>query len=256
MQRNTSIGIAIVLVVIAAIIAYFALRPVPVKAPGTSAVVAIVLPAEGYSEHTQYYDITANYATSTPLLASAGPMQDATARSLMYGFIRDTIASFKTDGGFDRLTPEDIQVMDGRKEDLEIVYLIATSARTVSYVFTVYKDTLGAHGNTTFKTFTFDTKTGAALALSDVFMLGASYLDKLTSISRSRLPEVIGDGFDINFVKDGTTPEDKNFANFFFDSRDFVVLFAPYAVAPYSSGPQTLRIPIELIRSILKPEYR
>ena len=142
----------------------------------------------------------------------------------------------------------------GRKETLQITYLIASSAHTVSYIFTIYEDTLGAHGNTFFHTFTFDTGTGASLSLADIF--SSSYLDTLSSISRTKLPSVIGDDADPAFINNGTTPDEKNFENFFFDNRDFVVLFAPYQVAAYADGPQTLRIPLSELSSILKPEYR
>jgi hypothetical protein len=54
----------------------------------------------------------------------------------------------------------------------------------------------------------------------------------------------------------GTTPEEKNFANFFLDNQEFVLLFPPYQVAPYAAGPQTLRIPLPELSNILKQEYR
>lgn len=255
MQRNILIGVLLICVVIAGSILYAALKPVPAKAPGTG----IVLPATGYSEQAKYYDINANYATSTPLLKSASALADATARSLMLGFIRDTIATFKTEGNFDNLTATDIKTIgfdQGRKEKLEIIYMIASSPRTVSYIFTIYQDTLGAHGNTFFKTFTFNTKTGAALGLSDIFSPGANYLGTLSSLARAKLPEVIGDSTDTAFIKGGTTPEAKNFEDFFFDNNQMVILFAPYAVAPYAAGSQTLRIPVSELSSILKSTYR
>jgi len=256
MKKNTYIGIAVIFVIIAGITFYVATRPLPAKAPGTTGA-GIILPAKGYAEHATYYDIVANYASSTPLRNSASPLADATARSLMYGYVRDTIATFKTEGNFDNLTSEDIKAMgfdQGRKEKLQIAYLIASSPRTVSYIFTIYEDTLGAHGNTFFKTFTFNTKTGAPLALTDIF--SGDYLNTLSSLARAKLPAIIGDAADTTFIKSGTMPETKNFENFFFDNKDFVILFAPYAVASYSSGPQTLRIKLSELTSILKPEYR
>lgn len=255
MQRNILIGVLLIFVVIAGSILYAVLKPVPAKVPRTG----IILPANGYSEQAKYYDITASYATSTPLLKSAGPLADATARSLMLGFIRDTIVTFKIEGNFDNLTSNDIKVMgfdQGRKETLEVTYKVAVVAHTVSYIFTIYEDTLGAHGNTFFKTFTFNTKTGAALNLNDIFSLGTNYLGTLSSLARAKLPKIIGDSADTAFIKGGTGPEANNFSNFYFENKNFVLLFAPYAVAPYSSGPQTLRIPLSELSSILKPEYK
>lgn len=256
MQRNTYISIAVVLVVIAGITLYVVLHPVPTGPAGEA---AIILPAGGYSEHTKYYDISASYATSTPLLKSAGASADATARSLMLGFVRDTIYKFKTDGNFANLTSTDIKAMgldQGRKETLQIIYRVASSPHTVSYIFTIYEDTLGAHGNTFFRTGTFNMKTGAPLALANIFSPGTTYLNTLSSISRAKLPGIIGQGADMTFIKNGTEPKAENFQSFYLDANNFIILFDPYAVAPYSSGPQTLRIPLSQLSSILKPEYR
>lgn len=253
MQKDTLIGFAVVIIIIAGIVLYAALRPVPAKAPGIEA--TNTLPENGYVEHAQYYDIAANYATSTPLQEPA----NTSAVTLMKNFVSDTIAQFKTDGNFANLTPEDIKMMgfdQGRKETLQIVYLIASSPHTVSYIFTIYEDTLGAHGNTFFHTFTFDTETGAPLALADIFSLGVDYLNTLSSLARAKLPAIIGPDADATFIKNGTTPEEKNFANFFFDNQELVFIFPPYQVGPYTAGTQTLRIPLSELSTILKPGYR
>jgi len=252
MERNTLIGTGVLILILAGIIAYAAMKPVPAKAP---VVAALPLPAGSYTEHAAYYDIAANYATSTPLTGGA----DAAAISLMQNFVSDRIAQFKTDGNFANLTAEDIKMMgfdQGRKEKLQIVYLVASSPLTVSYIFTIYEDTLGAHGNTYFHTFTFDTTSGTSIALADIFTLGTQYLDKLSTISRAKLPAILGDNSEASFITDGTTSDDKNFENFFFDNKELVFIFPPYQVAPYSAGPQTLRIPLTELSNILKSEYR
>lgn len=255
MQRKTIAIISICVVGIAAGAAYLTLRPTTVTAP-TSAPLA--LPEQGYTEHGAYYDITADYATSTPLLASAGALADASARSTMLSFIRDTVHTFKTEGNFDHLTASDIKTMgfdQGRKETLQITYTTASSPHTLSYIFTIYEDTLGAHGNTFFKTFTFDTKSGALLPLGDLFIPSSSYLSTLSVISRTKLPALIGQGADTAMIKIGTEPTADNFANFYLDGSNLVLLFPPYAVAPYAAGPQTLRIPLSQLSSTLKAAY-
>ena len=255
MRTSTLSGIIVTLAIVGGIIFYAATKPLTAVAPGTAA----PLPENGYLEHAAYYDIAANYATSTPLLADIGPAANAAAVARMEAFISDTIAQFKTDGNFANLTASDIRTMGfdrGRKETLQIVYLIASSAHTVSYIYTTYLDTLGAHGNTFFHTFTFDTTTGAPLSLADAFLPGSSYLETLSGLAREKLPGTIGQGASAQMLDAGTTPDAKNFANFFFDNKDFVVLFAPYAVAPYAAGTQTLRIPVAQLAAILKPEYR
>ncbi|MFZ1075507.1 MAG: RsiV family protein [Minisyncoccia bacterium] len=259
MKKNSLIAGIVVLVVIAAAVALYATGKIFPREQATANNPAITLPPSSYSENAKYYDIAANYASTTPLLTTAGALADATARSTMYGFIRDTIVQFKTDGNFDKLTSDDVKAMgfdQGRKEKLQIVYMISSSPRTVSYIFTITTDTLGAHPNTAFRTFTFDTKTGAELSLSDIFAPGSNYLDTLSTISRTQLPTIIGPDADTTFIANGTTPNDSNFANFFVDNSSLVFLFPPYQVAPYAAGPQTLPIALSQLSGILKAEYK
>lgn len=253
MNRNTVIGIIALLIILGGITFYASTKPLTGKAPDMAG--TIILPEGGYSEHATYYDIVANYATSTPLRGRA----NTAAIAQMKDFVGGTIAQFKVDGNFANLTQEDIAMMgfdEGRKQALTIVYLISSSPRTVSYIFTIYVDTLGAHGNTFFHTFTFDTVTGEPRSLRDVFSPGAEYLEKLSGIARAKLPSVIGQDYDMTFIKGGTTPEDKSFEDFFLDNGELVILFAPYQVAPYAAGPQTLRIEVSELASILRPEYK
>lgn len=254
MKRNL-IGL-LVLSVVGSFLWYI-LSVHPLTNPGTppETATSTIPAATSYTEHAKYYDITAFYATSTPLTGGA----NSAAVALMQQFISDTIAQFKSDGNFDHLTQQDIHMMgfdQGRKESLQIKYLIGSSKQTVSYIYTIYEDTGGAHGNTVFRTFTFDTKTGASLALADAFSPGAPYLQKLSTLSRQMLPAIIDPQLvDTTFLTDGTKPQDASFQNFFFDNSDFVILFAPYQIAAYAAGPITLRIPASQLKSIFKPQY-
>ncbi len=253
MNKSTLGGIVALLIILGGVIFYAAVRPAPAKAPGAAEPTALT--GTTYIEHAPYYNIVANYATSTPLQGAAG----ASATALMKNFVADTIAQFKADGNFANLTKKDIQMMgfdQGRKETLNIVYLIASSPRTVSYIFTIYMDTLGAHGNTLFHTFTFDTTTGESLSIGDLFLPGTDYLGTLSGISRAKLPKIIGEFADTSMIANGTTPEDKNFANFFIDNGVLDILFSPYQVGPYAIGPQTLRISTSELSDTLKAEYR
>ena len=259
MEKRTFVSIVVVCVILAGGVLYAAFRPAPARAPAGTADTAespgTGLPALGYAEHGPYYDIAANYPTTTPLLASVNAPQNAAAIALMRGFVGSTIDEFKA-GGNPASSTSATGENQGRKESLQINYLIASSPRTVSYIFTVYEDTLGAHENIFFRTFTFDTKTGALLSLADLFAPNTPYLDTLSSISRAELPGIIGNGADAAFIRNGTTPEDKNFENFFVDNSMLTLLFPPYQVGPYAAGPQTLSIPLSAVKSILKPEYR
>jgi hypothetical protein len=258
MRRNTIAGITAIVVILAAILGYAALGPQeaqPVWLDGEPVMTPAALTGTQFIEHAPYYDIDINYASTTPL---SGDANDA-ALMQMKIFISDTISEFKNQGNFDNLTPNAITTMGfdkGRKEKLQMLYLIASSPHTISYLFTIYEDTLGAHGNMFFHTFIFNTSTGAPLALADVFLPDSNYLETLSSMSRAKLPAIIGQYSNADFFKSGTMPDEKNFQNFFFDNRDFVILFPPYQVAAFVAGPQTLRIPLSELSGILRPEYR
>lgn len=271
MKKDVLISTVAILALLG-LVFYGATKPSPAKAP----IEESSLPDSKYVESAEYYDIVTNYpsrlgaidaadASSTPLLSKVSKEADAKAIAIMKSFVSDTIAQFKTDGNFAHLTHTDVKTLGlgpDRKEKLQITYLIASSAHTQSYIFTVYTDTLGAHGNISFKTFTFNTdpsmssgQAGSALALSDLFQQG-NYFDTLSSLARAKLPANIGENANTNMIIDGTKPESASFENFFFDNKDFVILFAPYQVAPYSAGPQTLRINTSELSNLLKPTYR
>ncbi len=222
----------------------------PIGANGNSA------PATGrIDEQAPYYDIAATYPTETPLPGAGGK----TALETMRSFINTTIAQFKIDGNFANLTEKDLEMLgytDGRKQALQIGYVSATSPHTVSYVFTIYADTLGAHGNTEFKTFTFDTETGNLLSLSDLFTPGAPYLTELSRVSREQLSKTLEVPTDDPMLITGTEQNAANFSHFFLDDTSLVLLFPPYAVAPYAAGPQTLALPRTELKDLLKLEYR
>lgn len=238
MQKRSIAG-AIVLIILVGAGIWYAVRHSAIQTSGMPAAAATLPVQSPYIEKTPSYDILVNYATSTPL---AGPANEA-ALVRMQNSLGDIVAQFKSNVS-----------SQGSEKALKVVYLIASSPHTVSYIFTIYEDTGGAHRNLLFRTFVFDTATGAALSLPDIFLLG--YLDTLSTIARAKLPAIIGTGADVSVIAGGTTPEDKNFGNFFFDNSNFVLLFPPYQVGPYALGPQTVRIPRADLANVLKPEYR
>lgn len=259
MNKTTLIGLIVLGVVIAGLALYVGMRPSPVKAPAEKDVAAL---NGSYVEHADYYDIEAVYPTETLL---PGDANDA-AVSLMQEWVIEAISQFKKNGNFDNLTAEDITMLgfdQGRKESLKITYTEASSPHTISYFFTIYSDTLGAHPNGFFKTFTFDTdpstssgQAGTPLALADLFTPGAKYLEELSTIARAKLPGIIGQYADTDYITTGTEPKEENFQTFILDNGSLTILFPPYQVGPYSIGPQTLPIPLADLKDILKPEYR
>lgn len=247
MQRSSILGVFGILVLVL-LIWYAVTHPVS-PAPGP---VATSTPAS-YTEDEPYYTIEAHWPQSTPLPGDADPA----AVLLMKTWVQDTVLEFKKNGDFIGLTQEDIEMRgfnDGRQEALDINYLVSSSPHTISYIFTIYMNTGGAHPNSYFKTFVFDTESGARLALAQLFSPGAPYLARLSEISRAKLPGIIGEYADTEYIADGSMPEEENFQDFFFDTDALVILFPPYQVGPYALGPITLRIPAIELKD-LKPQY-
>jgi hypothetical protein len=257
------IGIAVLVVVAAALVWYMATHPAPVQAPGNGGSQA---EAGAIHDDEQYYTIDASYPTSTPLADTAGSQADLAAQAAMQGFVNTAIADFKQQS-IDPLTPDDIAMMqlgqDGRKYALDIEYTATSSPVTTSYVFTIYQDTMGAHPNGTYQTFTFDNASGNQLTLADLFLPNSGFLQRLSSMARQTLPQTIANEeqadvsqVDGSMIDAGTEPTTDNFSNFYLTNGQLVIVFPPYQVGPYALGTVLFPIPLSQISDILKPAYR
>lgn len=260
------IGVLVAILIILGI--WFAWRAKTAQAPTqntASSTSAVVAQPVHLTEHTAYYDTDLTYPSATPLV-SVSADANAKAVATMKKFAQDSIAQFKQDGNFANLTPEDIKIIGfsaDRKYALSSEYKTYTGARTVSYSFLVYADTLGAHPNSYYKTFTFDTQTGAELSLSDLFRPSVQYLTLLSNRARVDLPGIItnmgsadNNFADTNYIKEGTQPIADNFSAFYIEGKSLVLIFAPYQVGPYALGTVLDPIPLAQIGDSLKPEYR
>jgi hypothetical protein len=188
----------------------------------------------------QYYSIRITYPAATP-----------DVRATIESEVSALAAEFKANAKVDDLTPEDIEVMglgDGRKYTFEAEHKEYTSPEYRSYVYTVYEDTLGAHPNTTFKTFVFD-KDGNRKTLTEVLSNNPNALEELSLLvsndvvaqyrQRAQVDDVTGLLYD-----EGLAATAENYSNFYVDGDDLVVLFPPYQVAAYAAGSFESRVPL------------
>lgn len=229
-------------------------NPNPVTEPEAEAV-----PPQMLEEHGQYYDIEASYPGETPLKASVGVEADAAALALMEDFVEDTARDFKRQGNFDNLTPEDVQILglsDTRKESLMISYEEVRSDATVSYAYIIHLDTLGAHPNTFYRTFTFDLATGEELKIEDLFVSRSGYLARLSAIAEFELSKSLGEFANLEYIRQGVGEDPINFQSYVLDGDALVLIFPPYQVAPYAAGTQSVSIPRTQLAEILRPEYQ
>lgn len=260
--RPLHIIIAVLILIAAGIALWFVLsRPSPVG-PGGSAT-STPSGAEGdvpatLQDNGQYHEITAHYPAQTPLKATAGATADIVASRVMKEFVEQEIARFK-DNNVDMLTAEDISIIGlggERKYVLDIEYKVYESPDTVSYVFSMFADTLGAHPNGYYRTYTFDKESGEGLHLDDIFGT-PDYLEVLSMLSRQALAAKLDEfGYDKEYLEAGTTAFADNFQNFYLEGDNFVVLFPPYQVGPWVIGTQTAELPRAELGNTLKEAYR
>lgn len=263
------IGILVAILVI--IVGWYMLGSQKVLAPGSETATSTSetasstpeAPATHITDHAAYYDIDLAYPSATPLVSVSA---DANAKAVasMKAALQDTANQFRKDGDFANLTHDDIQMMglDQRKEALGAQYEIHTGSRTVSYIFLIYEDTLGAHPNSFYRTFTFDTRTGASLELADIFTPGVNYLGALSTIASQQLPGIIAareqvsvSEVDTDYLHSGIAPEPESFQSWYIQGKVLTIVFPPYQVGPYALGTIELPIPLSQLSS-LKAEYK
>lgn len=242
----TLLGIVLLIVVALGTLWFFvfnqpSLESVPeeetTQAPGT------------YEERGDYYTITATYPDNVPLTTKEA--RDKALKTLQT-FVEIEAKTFKRDSGVDSFTEEDVAMQElggDRKYALNIEYDTHESSETVSYVFSIYADTLGAHPNGYYRTFTFDKETGDELSLSDLFPANTDYLTELSQKARvaltaqiaeaSNIPE---DELDTEYLESGTEPKADNFQWFYVTDTELVLIFPPYQVGPWALGTQIVTL--------------
>lgn len=214
-----------------------------------------------YVENAPYYMVDAVYPRKTLL---ADPAADLKARTTMEQDIASGIAQFKQDGDFANLTQEDIQTQGlgaDRKYAIGYDYTEYQGTSTVSYAFLVYQDTLGAHPNAYYDTFTFD-KQGNNLALADLFTPGSRYLDALSVpaykdvVAQLTARTGAAPGPDeLDTVRLGTEPSPEALQFYYISGNDLHLIFPPYQVAAYAAGVFDVMIPLASLTD-LKPEFK
>ena len=117
----------------------------------------------------------------------------------------------------------------------------------------------GGTGNSYVIGYIFDRRSGAELAIADLFV-DASYLERLSDLSREALAERIGKedlASDLDWVEDGTEPTAENFDNILFkEDGTVLVRFDKYQVAAGVEGVVEIVLPVDAIADLLTPEFR
>jgi len=258
---------ALIVVFLALGLWYMATNPAPVaKAPTATTTPSVMVETLYLRDSGQYHEIEVAYPSATPLRSTAGEAADTEAVALMRTFGENSITSFKESADVDSLSPTERTLFgleDGRKYAMTIEYTLHESTHTITYVYLMYQDTLGAHPNTYYRTFTFDRTTGENLHMEDLFLAGAPYLERLSERTRADLPAIMASKADIStesvdrdYIASGTLPITDAFNNFAIDGETLIVVFPPYQVAPYVYGRIDVPLPLADLADILASEYR
>jgi hypothetical protein len=144
----------------------------------------------------------------------------------------------------------------GKNTSLDINYLpgiISEDFIAIQFAFDAFYG--GAHGMQYFQQLNFDVANKKVLQLSDLFIPDADYLAQLSAYCRNDLLSRVNEiGSDSTMVELGVEPILANFKDFELTSQGIKIYFLPYQVAPYSSGPQEVKIPYANLEKILRPD--
>ncbi|HEX8591265.1 MAG TPA: RsiV family protein [Candidatus Paceibacterota bacterium] len=258
--------VALLIVFLAILVWRLFIDPTPrALAPGgtvaTTTPTATTTPPIVLTDSGRYHDAEATYPSVTPLAQSAGAEADAGAVALMKSFVENAMGGFEERA--EEQMPELASIAGGQKYALDIDYSLYESPKTISYVYIIYENTLGAHPNAYYRTFTFDRATGENIHLDELFAPGTSYLERLSARARAELPAIMAkraettpDQIDAEYINSGTQPMGDSFNNFAIDGTTLRLIFPPYQVGPYAYGTIEAPIPLSDLSSILNPKYR
>ena len=143
------------------------------------------------------------------------------------------------------LSPNTIQ--NDQMYSLMISYETYEYPPFVSYRFTIFMDTGGAHPNHFLWTVVFDQEEERIISIADLEKKYPAILSIFSRCSREILmdnPGIVNS----SMLFEGTKPTLENFSHFVFTSQGILIFFEHYQVAPYSSGEFQVLIPYEKIK--------
>jgi hypothetical protein len=129
------------------------------------------------------------------------------------------------------------------------------SENIVSLAFSVYDYVGGAHGNTWWRTFTFDLTQDEEITLSDLFLPDGDPLSVIAPLVQAEIAAQLGDGTDTTWIAEGTDEFPAEYLNFVLTEDELIFIFPPYQVAPYVAGTRMAHIPLSELESILAEPF-
>lgn len=139
------------------------------------------------------------------------------------------------------------------KSGLNITYSLpykTKNALSVSFNISIYHRG-AAHPTNTVAVLNFIN--GRQVDLADLFRPEVNYLKPIASFCYKKIAAKKNFS-DKKWIEEGTKPVDKNYKIWSFSSNGINIIFDTYQVAAYVYGPQTVKIPLSQISSLLNPE--
>lgn len=148
-------------------------------------------------------------------------------------------------------------VGSGSPWSLDIDYEIPRNdGKLFSVVFGIDSYAGGAHPNHNAVAFNFLLPEGAQIDIEQVID-GRKGLQRLSALTITRLSRtLLPDESDAAWLQRGAGPDWASFQTFVLLPNALQIRFDPYAVGPYSSGPQEVEIPLSALQGALRSNLR
>lgn len=123
----------------------------------------------------------------------------------------------------------------------------------LSIPVTYYSYTGGAHGMTNIVSRNINLATGKDISLNDIFKNGENYKD----IIKQEIIKQINCQPEIYFEDAIKTVEESNEEfSFYIEDDNIAIYYSLYSIAPYASGIREFKIPLEIFKDGINPEYK
>jgi len=192
---------------------------------------------------TQWYSVNVTYPE---YYLSGQPIQDfnTAVAGEVTGFVEDF-----TD------TAKQLALPEERRPDLKGSHFTYTAVnRVITAKIDLYPYLGGAHPGHQIITAAFDTTANTAIILSDLFVPGSRYLERLSTLAEEALftkyPE-LGFAFNAPTYREGFAPRAENFSHWALTDAGLIIFFIEYQIAPYAAGALEVEIPFEAIADII-----
>lgn len=172
--------------------------------------------------------------------------------SEMQGYVQNKVGQFKNE-----VSQGQGQTKDGGRPELSITYKpYELKDAVVSFKVTTFADSGVSRTDNFITTFVYNLNTQVKMSLDNVFNGNMDYLNKISSLVRSKLStnSVLQSNLDQALFDSGTAPKKENFQNFVVGNREVVIFFNQYQIAPAVAGSFEVSLSFDDLKDVLWPD--